>query len=280
MNIYFLFICILCFLIISKTYSFIINHYLTKNNQISYHYLSKLIRQVSKDNYFMNYGLWNEGDDLMKANQNLIQFIFDKTDLLNKKNKKILDIGCGYGVQDYEWSKLLDKSCTLIAIDISEEQIKHAIKHNQTKTIFEVGDALQIDKMNQKYNVIISLESAFHYSDRPLFFKKVKQCLKGRFVISDIMLSNSVDSSYATTLFIKLFSDFLHIPKQNLITEEEWTRQLSKEFTIIESHDITDKTFNPYYTHFMNTYFGYFSPFFINIFCNIQPFMYKVVICN
>ena len=109
-------------------YNIIIKKYFRKQNDdgISYDFLKGLINIVSEDNHFMNYGLWtNDVNTLIEANKNLVNFIFNKSEIENKQNIKILDVGCGYGEQDIEWYKKLDKSCTIKAFDISEKQITH-----------------------------------------------------------------------------------------------------------------------------------------------------------
>jgi len=283
---------IIILVVVIILYNIIIYTYFSQNNNnISYTLLlNHFIHKVSKDNYFMNYGLWDDTHNtLIKANQNLANFVFDKTQLVNKKNMNILDVGCGYGEQDIEWSKQIDKTCKLKAIDISEEQIYSAMKKNNDVT-FDICDAMYIDLKykNELFDVIISLESAFHYSDRPRFFKNVNTLLKkdGRFVITDIMLNNNYSSDIVTSIFIKLFSDFMHIPKQNLITANEWEKEISKELNIIENYDITEKTYEPYYKYFMNHYIensnypSYLSKILESFFCSVQPFSYKVVVCE
>ena len=93
-------------------YNIIIKKYFRKQNDdgISYDFLKGLINIVSEDNHFMNYGLWtNDVKTLIEANKNLVNFIFNKSELENKKNIQILDVGCGYGEQDIEWYNKLDK---------------------------------------------------------------------------------------------------------------------------------------------------------------------------
>jgi cyclopropane fatty-acyl-phospholipid synthase-like methyltransferase len=284
-------IVILLIFIISSYYLVIQNFFRTKNNTISYNTLLKeCIHNVSNNNYFMNYGLWEDNTNtLIDANKNLINLVFDKSELENKKNMNILDIGCGYGVQDIEWSKKIDKSCKLTAIDISQEQIYSAMKKNSS-VVFDICDSNYIDLKykNVLFDKIISLESAFHYSERQKFFKNINNLLKedGNFIITDIMLKNNYDKNTITHFFIQFFSDFLHIPKKNLITSDEWINNVSSELDIVEQIDITNKTFVPYYKHFMNTYIKNKKyPFFLgkwleDFFCSVQPFAYKVVVCK
>lgn len=291
MDIFVLFIIIILLFVL---YNITITKYFRKNtNVISYNLLSKFIQIVSENNFFMNYGYWDdENMVLLDANKKLIQYVFDKTELLGKKDMNILDVGCGYGEQDIEWSKQLDKTCKLRAVDISETQIYHAIEkqceEKNSDVTFDICDALFIDKKygNELFDVIISLESAFHYSDRPKFFKNASVLLKdnGRFVITDIMLKYST-TDIITNMVINIYSDFLNIPRANLITADEWEKQIASEFNIIESHDITEKTFTPYYNHYMKTLIknmclpSFLSDLLIKV-CSVQPFSYRIAVCG
>lgn len=291
-----MFFILMCFLlvmyIIYSIYSMIINYFFRKTNDvISYNVLLKnYIQNVSKNNYFMNYGLWDDKiNDLAEANKNLIDFVFKKIDLTDKPNLDILDVGCGYGEQDIELLKRLDKSCKITAVDISEEQIYYAMKKN-SDVDFDICDATYIDLKykNKLFDRIISLESAFHYLKRDLFFKNVNKLLKdnGKFIITDIMLNNLYPESIINKIFVYFFSQVLCIPEQNLITSNEWDNQLSSELNVEESIDITEQTFNPYYRHFMTNYFknnncpDWIGNLLSTFFCSNQPFVYKVVVCT
>ena len=218
----------------------------------------------------------------------------DKNTLTVRNKHRILDVGCGYGCQDIFWIKNIDNSydAKIYAIDISEKQIEHAIKvqnenHISNKRLsYNVGNALTIrDQFKFKFDTILSLESAFHYSDRPLFFNNVYHLLKddGIFVITDIILNDN-SPSMMSRIFMKLAVDFFNIPDKNLIRLDDWKQSLTDNgLECIELHDITDKTFNPYYTYFFSHYFknsqllAMISTLYMNY---IQPFTYVVAVCK
>jgi cyclopropane fatty-acyl-phospholipid synthase-like methyltransferase len=290
-------------------YRMMIKHYFRNfrdQSVVSYDYMKDtFINSVSQDNHYMNYGLWMDATkSLMEANTNLVEFAFNKSGLQHKKHTTVLDVGCGYGEQDIQWIKRMDDSCTIHAIDISEAQIKHAIErnrhvndsHNDNRgrdgnLVFEVCDVKNIGLKysHRAFDVIFSIESAFHYPNRKQFFEHANDLLTpdGRFIITDIMLQTEYsENSWNNKLFMYFFSDFFHIPAQNLISAEEWDKQLASAFVVEEVIDVTEKTFGPYYMHFMHTYIKNKKlPQFVgsalgSFFCNNQPFAYKIAICK
>ena len=287
MNIILIIVLILLLLII-YFYKKIMNKYFRRNDgQISYNFLINLIQAVSSNNNYMNYGYWTkETRTLYEANKNLINLVLDKSGLRDKKNMKILDVGCGYGVQDIEWMNNIDNTCKITAVDISEEQINDALS-KESDVKFEVCDAERIDikYKNELFDRIMSVESAFHYSDRNKFYNNVNVLLKedGKFIITDLMLKSDYDDSLITRIILYFFSDFLCIPKENLIKEDEWIKNINKELEIEEIIDITDNSFNQYYHHFMKIFFNNndsLGDIFSKFFCSYQPFVYKVLVCS
>jgi cyclopropane fatty-acyl-phospholipid synthase-like methyltransferase len=89
-------------------------HYYQQNKNKKYDLLVKCIHCVCKTMY-MNYGLWDNTNNLEQANKNLCSFIFNKANLSN--NLSILDIGCGYGEQDFLLHSL-SPSSTITALDL------------------------------------------------------------------------------------------------------------------------------------------------------------------
>jgi ubiquinone/menaquinone biosynthesis C-methylase UbiE len=244
----------------------------------------------------LDYWRLNYKDILLKANKSLIHLILEKSELLGKNNVKILDVGCGYGEQDFEWITKLDPTNTITAIDISESQIKLAkekcIRSNlESRLFFEKGDAMLLNKKfaDKEFNTILSVESAFHYSDRPRFFQAVYDTLEenGTFVMCDIILNDMYTPGILNSIFLRIFSDFLNIPSQNLIKSNEWEKTITDTgLKIVECIDITDNTFKPYYNNFFHKYMSYYgipsvlATSLYNFFAYTQPFCYKVIVCK
>ena len=278
-------------------YYHIINNYFVVGDTIVYDLFFTFIQTVSSNNFFMNYGLWDDtANTMILANQNLANFIFEKAGLgPDRDNLAILDVGCGYGEQDLLWSSKMNKTCKITAVDISSTQITSANQRRLKRNILEEnlefvqGDAMRLKFQENTFDTVLSLESAFHYPDRPLFFKNVESLLKpgGVFAIGDIVIDNECKRGIFTNLFIRVFSDFLHIPEANLITAKQWRDQIeSTGLNVVEYHDITSNTFVPYYKHFFYNYVEnkkwprWVASRINNIFVKLQPFSYIVAVCR
>ena len=286
----------------------IIKFYLRKNNVISYDYLLKnFLQVVNKDSYFMNYGLWEKDTlTLQDASINLCDTIYNLV-LHENSNNKILDVGCGYGSQDFYWYNKLqehnklkehNKVFELCAIDISQEQIDYAINKQQTlatNILFKQGNAEQINKIYPAsyFNTVISLESAFHYQNRNTFFKAVHDVLipEGTFIIADIMLKN--DYKYTSTIlkqmFVGLASELIYIPEKNLISKRKWLKNIKKSgFKIVKQLDITKKTFLPHYKYMFYNWLHINGIWGTTFLCDmllkymkyVQSFSYMIVVCQ
>jgi cyclopropane-fatty-acyl-phospholipid synthase len=131
-------------------------------------------------------GFWfNKTDTLNDAQYNKIHIIIKKMN--PEENKRILDIGCGWGkIANYVANKT---KCKVSGITISDEQVLYA---NQT---FD-KDNVQIKNLdyrlvNEKFDYIYSIGMFEHvrYENYDSFFQMIKRCLHkdGRFVLHTII---------------------------------------------------------------------------------------------
>jgi ubiquinone/menaquinone biosynthesis C-methylase UbiE len=154
--------------------------------------MNNALKRLANEYTMLHYPLLiNESDTFLQAQENLTDHCISGIDSL--ENKTILEIGCGNGVQTmYILNKYKPKSIT--GIDLNEENIRIANKEKDRREIknvhFFVDDAQQLLKFKENsIDVIINIESAFHYPDKPLFLKQLFRVLKpgGHFLIADIL---------------------------------------------------------------------------------------------
>ena len=145
----------------------------------------------------------------------------------------------------------------IMAIDISEKQInvaKDRVKKQKIKNLkFKQASATSLPFEDNSYDNIICLESAFHYNPRVKFFEEANRVLKeGReMVIADITIKRNM-YGIRPSILISFFKRLLSIPDENLITRGDYVKQLEEIGYEVETIDITEKTFEPYFIYFYN----------------------------
>jgi len=226
-----------------------------KNRFSGYDRLIKWLKRVrGNDTNFMNFGYWKKDTvGLPEANRNLCDFILSKGRLEGVRS--ILDVGCGYGEQDmYLYPKVKKK---ITCLDINAKQIAHLkarIKEAglQDQLVACVGDAVNLPFEDASFDMVWSIESAFHYRPRKAFFKEARRVLRpgGTLLIADILLNRNCPwpVSYIPQIMCKSFFD---ICEENWEGLPKWREQLVAEGFQIEVEDITEMTFRPYFKAFI-----------------------------
>ena len=127
---------------------------------------------VYNKKYVEYYDKFNIGKDYAKE----VDFIEDILDKFGINGRKILDLGCGTGLHEKEFSK---RGYEITGLDLSEEMIELAKKRNP-KSKFFVGDMSNF-YLNEKFDAIISMFSAMGYltENKQIegFFSSIKEHL-------------------------------------------------------------------------------------------------------
>ena len=228
--------------------------YLINMCQDSYEQLKDVLNCVDgNDKDYMNFGYWR--DDKMNLEEANVELSDILINTLSDKSGKTLDVGCGYGEQDIYWS--MKYKMDIMAIDISEKQInmaKDRVKKNKIKNLkFKKASATSLPFEDDSYDKIVCLESAFHYSPRLKFFEEANRVLKkeSEMVIADITIKSNI-YGIRPSIIINFLKKLLSIPEENLITKGDYVNQLEKIGYEVETIDITENTFNPYFNYFYN----------------------------
>lgn len=248
--IYILLITIICLLVLIIGGA--VTYFITSMCSKGYDGLKDVLKCVKdNDKDYMNFGYWETDKiTLAEANKRLSDLTINQ--LKNKKGKT-LDVGCGYGEQDIYWAKKYKMDIT--AIDISKKQIndaKEKVKIENLKRVkFITASATELPFSDKSYDNIVCLESAFHYKPRTEFFKESYRVLKedSEMVIADLSIRKNM-YGIQPSIIIAFFKKLLSVPDDNLITTMEYVKQLEREGYSVETQDITEQTFKPYFKHF------------------------------
>ncbi len=149
-----------------------------------------------RDEYTMlHYPLYvSKKDDFLQAQANLTRYCMSQVEPL--AGKSILEIGCGNGVQAKYIAEHYQPGY-ITGIDLNRSNIRIANQEKSRrgirKAFFLVDDAQQMRKIkDQSFDVVINIESAFHYPDKQAFLNEVYRVLApgGKFLIADILTRN------------------------------------------------------------------------------------------
>jgi ubiquinone/menaquinone biosynthesis C-methylase UbiE len=109
-----------------------------------------------------------------------------------RDGQRILDVGCGFGgtiaTLNEHYSNL-----ELVGVNIDPRQLERARDsirpHNGNRILFVEGDACQLDLRAGSFDVVLAIESVFHFDDRAAFFQGAAKALVpgGRMVLSDFV---------------------------------------------------------------------------------------------
>ena len=161
-----------------------------------YESMNMALKRLNGEHTMLHYPLYvKESDSFMQAQKNLTDHCISLLSPI--KNKEILEIGCGNGVQalyiNTSYNPLI-----ITGIDLNKSNIEIAEKernHARTDNVrFLTGDAQNLVQIpSGSVDVLLNIESAFHYPDKLAFLKEVHRVLKpgGQFLIADILSSRT-----------------------------------------------------------------------------------------
>ncbi len=160
-----------------------------KSTKDYYKVINRLFLKAFNKSMMLHYPFFQAADEsFQKRQENLVEFCINKA--LSVKNKQILDVGCGNGSQTSYIAAIAEPE-TILGVDFNVANIDNAGEHFSTETItFRIDDAQNLATIeNSSVDLVICIESAFHYPNKAAFLKSVHRVLKpgGQLIIADIL---------------------------------------------------------------------------------------------
>lgn len=146
-----------------------------------YNNLDQFYRKVWGEH--LHHGYWKQGtESVEQATEQLVDLVAKAGEI--GENDSVCDVGCGYGGT----ARLLAKKykALVTALTLSKNQWEYAYMQNpfSSNPNYLLENFLQNSFPDNKFDVVISIESSEHMEDKEQFFFEVKRILKpqGRFV--------------------------------------------------------------------------------------------------
>ena len=157
-----------------------------------YENLNWALKKINNEFIMLHYPLYkNESDSFFQAQKNLTDHCISL--LSNIKNKNVLEIGCGNGIQAL-YINARYKPLHFTGIDLNKDNIEIANREKDMENInnvsFFIDDAQNLRHIpSDSIDVVLNIESAFHYPDKTSFLKEINRVLKpkGQFLIADLL---------------------------------------------------------------------------------------------
>ena len=131
-----------------------------------------------------------ENESLEERQNNLIEHCLSYIGGL--KGKNLLEVGCGNGLNCHYIDLNYDAG-NIVGIDLNKDNLELAEAQKEESGVsFKHDNAQKLDTIeDHSVDVIICIESAFHYPDKNAFFQQIKRVLRsdGVFLIVDIIRS-------------------------------------------------------------------------------------------
>ena len=134
---------------------------------------------------FHNFGLWrpetNSASDACRA------LVRELVEMSPPHPSRVLEVGCGKGAGTRELRAHWPQA-EITAIDISETQIE-TCRQNCPDASFLLMDACKMTFDESSFDVLISIEAAFHFPSRRVFLENARRVLRpgGRLVLQDVL---------------------------------------------------------------------------------------------
>ena len=160
-------------------------------NYINAHYDESMyqpfLREFFGGSDFANFGYRDDPECPQKeASERLMAELLA---LIPQRGRSILDVACGKG----ETTKYLTRHCPsarVAGINISLKQLQSA-KRNAPNANFALMSAVNLGFRDACFDNVISVEAAFHFDTREMFFREAARVLTsgGRLVLSDVFFT-------------------------------------------------------------------------------------------
>ena len=206
---------------------------------------------------YLNLGYWKDAETMDSASDALAMLVAEAGGMSG--TDRVLDCGFGFGDQNLLWAERIGPQ-HIVGLNITQTQVDAArdrvLAAGQSERIdLRHGSATDMPIESGSVDLVISLESAFHYRSRDDFFREAMRVLRpgGRLVTADILpMPPTGDRRNRRNQRIGWWvvaSKFL-IPEENVYDIVEYRHRLANAgFDVARLESIRDDVYAPLHKH-------------------------------
>ncbi|MGB5201172.1 MAG: class I SAM-dependent methyltransferase [Sedimenticolaceae bacterium] len=202
---------------------------------------------------YLNLGYWRDAATIDEASDALAMLVAESGRM--GAQDRVLDCGFGFGDQDILWAQTLQPK-QIIGLNITESQVSIAQRRIaeaglQDQVDLRHGSATEMPIAANSMDLVVALESAFHFRTRERFFREAWRVLRpgGRLVTADIVPMPPVRQRSARLkqqISWGLVASKFAIPNQNIYTLPGYRSLLERcGFEAITVESIRDQVYAP-----------------------------------
>lgn len=208
---------------------------------------------LTENALYLNLGYWRDVDTIDEASEELALLVAKRGGM--GPGDIVLDCGYGFGDQDILWTRSMTPE-KIIGLNITHSQVERA-RMNVADAGFgesidlREGSATEMPIDNESIDLVVSVESAFHYRTREDFFKEAFRVLRsgGRLVTADILPTKNSDNLFRRIeqwISWNLVAGKFNIPQENYYLIPSYDNKLSKAgFVNTDIKSIRDDVYMP-----------------------------------